>query len=183
MNVPDMAKTYDEQAAHFATFAPDSFTFAHIERPAWDRYLTDELKPDTKVLDIGSGSGRMARYFVSKGVKPQNITGVEISGNLVEIAKQQVPGVNFVCGDARGQIGIADGSLDLVTSHMVLEFLDPKGLREVLASVARLLSHGRLAPAAGSGSLESSRIRSDSQARSGSIHHQGLAVSHNHRVS
>jgi ubiquinone/menaquinone biosynthesis C-methylase UbiE len=135
-----MAVAYDEQAGDFAKFAPESFTFAHIEKPAYKKFLT--IHPDFKCLDIGAGSGRIAKMLIERGAKPENITGVEISANLVEIAKRDVPGVNFVCGDAREPIGIADGTLDLVTSHMVLEFFDEEGLAQVLATVYRLLKPG-----------------------------------------
>lgn len=136
----DMAKAYDEQADDFAKFAPESFTFAHIEKPAYDRYLA--IMPGYKCLDIGAGSGRIAKMLLRRGVKPQNMNGVEISANLVEIAKRDVPGVNFVCGDAREPIGIEDGTLDLVTSHMVLEFFDEDGLDKVLQTVVRVLKPG-----------------------------------------
>ncbi len=140
MKTPNMAKAYDQQAGNFAKFAPESFTFAHIEKPAYDKFLV--VDSSFKCLDIGAGSGRIAKMLIGRNVKPKNITGVEISANLVEIAKRDVPGVNFICGDAREPIGIADGTLDLVTSHMVLEFFDEQGLADVLASVYRLLKPG-----------------------------------------
>ena len=137
--MPDMAKTYDEQARHFAKFAPSSFTFVQVERPAYERHVRMHCWPPTKALDIGSGAGRMASYLTSRGVKPENITGIEISPNLVEIARQEVPGATFICGDARDGIPYPDNTFDLVTSHMVLEFLDDEGLKKVLSEVHRIL--------------------------------------------
>lgn len=138
----DMAKLYNQQAWHFAKFAPSSFTFVHVERPAYDKHVRMHCWPDKKVLDIGSGAGRMAHYLTSRGVKPENIVGVEISSELVEIARQEVPKAIFICGDAR-KLDLPEASFDLITSHMVLEFLDDVGLADVLKNVHRWLKpHG-----------------------------------------
>ena len=138
--MPDMAKTYNEQAENFARFAPQSFTFVHIEKPAWEKLL--DVNEETRVLDIGSGSGRMAGYLTTRKIKPENITGIEISQNLVDIAKRQIKGANFICGDARERIPAPDGSFDLVISHMVMEFFDEEGLLCVLLNAHRLLKKG-----------------------------------------
>jgi len=133
-----MAATYDQQATQFAGFAPESFTFRYIEQPAYNTHIQLYCWPKTKALDIGAGSGRMAQYLWSHGVR--NITGVEISPNLVELAKKTVPGATFICGDIREPLALPPASFDLITSHMVLEFLDDDGLMKTLNNVRRLLT-------------------------------------------
>ena len=46
------------------------------------------LPPNARVLDVGCGSGVKAKYLISHGLK---VTGIDISENLLEIAKREAP--------------------------------------------------------------------------------------------
>lgn len=52
------------------------------------------LPEQAKVLDIGSGSGEpVAKFLVEKGI---NVTGIDISKNMVELARKNVPEATFI---------------------------------------------------------------------------------------
>ncbi|NHJ04890.1 MAG: class I SAM-dependent methyltransferase [Candidatus Heimdallarchaeota archaeon] len=52
------------------------------------------LPVKAKVLDVGSGSGEpVAKFLVEKGI---NVTGIDISKNMVELAQKNVPQATFI---------------------------------------------------------------------------------------
>ena len=63
-------------------------------------YLTN---PEMRILDVGCGTGRHAINLATKGYK--NITGIDLSPNLISAAKKVAKGknvqVDFRVGDAR----------------------------------------------------------------------------------
>ena len=62
-------------------------------------WVISNLKPGSKVLDIGSGTGRPAcQLLVQAGF---NVTGIDISPVMVRIASEQVPQARFVQEDWR----------------------------------------------------------------------------------
>ena len=78
--MPDKTlKYYDDNAEGFAGTTAD-LAFSDIQ----DRFLK-YLKPDALILDLGCGSGRDSRYFLSKGYAVEAIDGSE---EMVRIARQ-----------------------------------------------------------------------------------------------
>ena len=51
-----------------------------------------------KILDIGCGPGRDAKYFSEHGLK---VTGIDLSSNFVKMASQNVPNAKFMQMDMR----------------------------------------------------------------------------------
>ncbi|WP_116201466.1 class I SAM-dependent DNA methyltransferase [Amycolatopsis circi] len=63
------------------------------------RELLAVLPPSARVLDIGSGTGRPAAAdLVAAG---HRVTGIDVSAEMVRIAREQVPGAEFVQADVR----------------------------------------------------------------------------------
>src|SRR3989344_1932356 len=139
-SAPNVAKVFDQQAEVFDQFSRGSFHWRHMEKPALDRHLAPLLRPDTRAFDVGCGGGRMAEYLVEHGVPQENITGIDVSKNLLARAKEKMPGADFKEGDA-SKLEI-DKRFDLAVSHMVFEFLDTRQLRATLQNIHRHLNPG-----------------------------------------
>jgi SAM-dependent methyltransferase len=77
---------------------------------------------------------------IENGAQAINITGVEISPDQVEIAKQNIPNATFYVGDIR-VFPLPSETFDVATSNMVWEFLDDEGLEAGFRNV-----HGSLKP-------------------------------------
>ncbi|MDR6673330.1 methyltransferase domain-containing protein [Xanthomonas sp. 1678] len=88
-----------------------------------------------KVLDIGSGAGRLTEALLRQGV---DASGLELDGALVDDANARMPG-RFIQGDARA-MPFDDGQFEVVVSDGCLECMDEEGLRAALAEIRRVCS-------------------------------------------
>jgi ubiquinone/menaquinone biosynthesis C-methylase UbiE len=75
-------------------------------------FIPDYLEENAKVLDIGSGNGRLSEII---NLKTENYTGIDISLNLVKIAKERYPNGNFLVGDMR-ELPFSDGEFDVLVA-------------------------------------------------------------------
>ena len=69
-----------------------------FEQPYLDLAIS-YLKPDAKILDLGCGMGEpIGEYFIDKGYQ---LTGVDGSSKLIDLAKSRFPKSLFIVGDMR----------------------------------------------------------------------------------
>jgi len=71
------------------------------------------------VLDCGCGTGRFADLFVQRGAK---VVGMDISENMIKIAKKKVPLAEFVIGDVLN-MPFEERQFDIVACSQVLTHL------------------------------------------------------------
>ena len=57
-----------------------------------------EVKENNEVLDVACGTGVLIPYYKERKVK--SITGIDISQNMIDIAKSKFDFVSFICDDA-----------------------------------------------------------------------------------
>lgn len=94
MKEENQGKRYDLIAAEFAKMR-DSF---YLEQKYLDLFMS-YLQPNAHVVDIGCGSGYpIAAYLIEKGFQ---VTGVDGSQELLNIAKIKCPKLHTVYGDIR----------------------------------------------------------------------------------
>ena len=97
-----------------------------------------ELTPDSKILDLGSGRGDWLRLLRKEGFKP---AGVEI--NEVFAAETRKQGFEIVHGDMMVHLGRQpDNSLDLITVFHLIEHLNSEKLFLLLDEIQRTLKPG-----------------------------------------
>lgn len=90
----DQGKRYDNIAQGFADMR-DSF---YREQKYLDLFI-ERLKPNSSVLDVGCGSGfPIASYLIEKGLE---VTGIDSSKKLLDIAKVKCPDMKQILGDVR----------------------------------------------------------------------------------
>ncbi|MGW0082867.1 class I SAM-dependent methyltransferase [Streptomyces sp. NPDC003393] len=80
-------------------------------------WVLGRLAPGSRVLDVGSGTGRpTAQTLVGAG---HEVLGVDVSPVMVELAAQQVPQASFQCADIR-ELPLPDASFDAVCVYFSL---------------------------------------------------------------
>lgn len=115
--------TANDYAKYRAGF-PDAF----FERVFADGYVTSGVT----LLDIGTGTGTLARGFAGRGC---HVTGIDRSEKMVAMAKEmgQTQGldVDFLVATAE-ETGLPDSSFDIVTAGQCWHWFDrPRAAQEV----------------------------------------------------
>lgn len=114
-----LAPVYDDWWRDRGRFTPGS-------RPGWNQEVEQivsvlhSLEP-VRTLDVGCGTGFLTNELPGAGV------GLDRSEQMLEIARKQVPHVQFVRGDAT-TLPFADGSFERVFASTLFSHLEP-GLR------------------------------------------------------
>ncbi|MFE6774213.1 class I SAM-dependent methyltransferase [Streptomyces fimicarius] len=117
-----------------------AFASSDAHRASLERLLAD-LAPGSRVLDVGSGTGRpTARTLADAG---HRVLGVDVSPVMTALAARQVPGAEFRCADIR-DLPLAEGEFDAVCVYFSLLQLSRGEQGELLERLVRALRPGGL---------------------------------------
>ncbi|GAA4567837.1 class I SAM-dependent methyltransferase [Planotetraspora kaengkrachanensis] len=116
--------------------------FPHKEgQVAAGEWLIKQLKPGSRVLDVGCGTGApSAQQFAQAGCE---VTGIDISPVMLEIARENVPEGTFLELDVLELDGSL-GAFDAVTAFFSLLMLPRAGITEALGKIYSALAPGGL---------------------------------------
>lgn len=102
--------------------------------------LIKEVRAKDKILDLGCGNGLLVPEFIKKDAF---YTGVDISKELIKIARKKYPNTIFKVGDVTKKLPFKDKSLDWVFSFAVMHHLPNKKVRvKFLQEIKRVLKVG-----------------------------------------
>jgi ubiquinone/menaquinone biosynthesis C-methylase UbiE len=90
------------------------------------------------VLDAGCAAGRDCGLLSSNGYK---VTGVDLSKNLLAIAKRENPDLHFELGDIRA-MPFGDTSFDAIWANAVIHHLTKEDIEQTLREFYRVLKPG-----------------------------------------
>jgi ubiquinone/menaquinone biosynthesis C-methylase UbiE len=116
-------------------------------RPLYEQVIERlRLRPGTRLLDAGCGSGLFAELATQGGA---DVTGLDAAPGLVEYARRRRPTADYVVGDLQ-RMPFDDGAFDVVTAfNSALYAADP---RRALAEIARVTApSGRAVVTVGAG--------------------------------
>src|SRR6266581_8758830 len=93
-----------------------------------------------KILEIGCGTGYWLREFVKWGVRPENITGIDLLSDRVTEAKKLCPeAVQVRCGSA-ADLAFPKDTFDLVLQSTVFtSVLDPRMKQQMASEMLRVV--------------------------------------------
>ena len=93
---------------------------------------------DKNVLEIGCGVGRWSQYMIDKGAV---YTGIDISQEMIKIAKKRIPkGIFYV--STGENLNFKDESFDLVFSITVLHHIPYEKKEKVIKEMCRVVKVG-----------------------------------------
>ena len=116
-------------------------------RPLYEHALERlHLRPGTRLLDAGCGTGLFAELAAQAGA---DVSGLDAAPGLVAYARRRRPAADYVVGDLE-HMPFDDGDFDIVTAfNSVLYAADP---RRALVEMARVIApEGRAFVTAGAG--------------------------------
>ena len=96
-NLMDVRSAYDTVAETYSTVIPDTSFEAPLDMAMVDHFIAHMRgTADRTVIDVGCGAGRMSSYLGQAGL---NVSGVDLSPEMVRIAQQLHPGLSFELGE------------------------------------------------------------------------------------
>ncbi len=131
-----MKQYYDARATEYDEWYRDEGQYAARERPGWHdavRALEHAVAslPSARTLDVACGTGFLTRHL--RG----DITGLDQSARMLEIARERTPRGQFVQGDAM-QLPFEGGSFDRVFTGHFYGHLERAAREAFLAQARRL---------------------------------------------
>ncbi len=83
-----------------ASLYQDNFMHLDLYNDSYDIFCSAIKKQNAAIFEIGCGPGNITKYLVNK--RPDFIIdATDVSPNMIELAKQNVPAANFLLLDAR----------------------------------------------------------------------------------
>lgn len=125
-------RAYDNAASSYAMHISDPIDaplHAYYEKPAMHAEYP-QLEGLT-VLCLGCGTGEDAQWIKDQGAR--EVTAIDISPGMVEVAERSYPDINFQVMDM-SSLEFADNSFDLLCSSLAIHYIDDwnQSLREAL---------------------------------------------------
>lgn len=133
----DVEHSYDRVAAEYALRI-----FGELEHKPLDRQLLDRFAERVQglgpVCDLGCGPGHVARYLHERGVQ---VTGLDLSAEMVEQARRLNPGIEFRRGDMLS-LDLEDGAWGGVAAFYSIIHVPRTEIAVALAEIKRVLRLG-----------------------------------------
>ena len=131
--ITELSKSYDALAATYASGR-------HLFDTSPLLHQCAALVPgNARVLDVGCGAGEpVSAYFAKRG---DQVTGIDISSEMLELARRQVPAANFTQMDLR-HLEFAEAQFDLLTAVYCVFHLDREEHQSIFDGFARVLKPG-----------------------------------------
>lgn len=132
-----------EETVHIYDRRADEYAGRWLNSPVVTRQCADfaasiDRSFGLRILDIGCGPGRDAKYFLDREFE---VVGIDLSGGLLKIARQEVPGATFFKMDMR-HLGFAPASFGgLWVCASFLHIPKKEGL-DTLCGFRRILRSG-----------------------------------------
>ena len=136
----ELRAAHDVLAAFYVEHLAGMLERMPVERAVLDLFaeLTLAAGLGAEVGDVGCGTGRLAPYLASKGLTPR---GVDLSAEMVRVARRDHPGFSFEVADLRA-LPFPDGSLAGVVCWYSLLFLAPEDRAVAFGELARVVRPG-----------------------------------------
>jgi SAM-dependent methyltransferase len=119
--------------------APRDWTdlMASFQSPFWEAVLdAARVGKGTRLLDAGCGSGGASVLAAERGA---DVSGLDASGPLIEVAREQVPDADFRVGEME-ELPYGDGAFDAVVAISSLQYTEDK--QRALGELVRVCTSG-----------------------------------------
>ncbi len=134
-----MKAYYEARAAEYDDWWLGAGSFGQRNRPGWDEERTALIEaiaalPPARTLDLACGTGYLTRHL------PGEITGLDQSASMLELASARVPDAGFVQSDAL-RLPFQDGTFERIfASHFYGHLEEEHERGRFLAEARRVAS-------------------------------------------
>lgn len=103
--------------------------------------LGTPLRPDSRIVDFGSGWGRITRFFL-RDARLENISGLDVDQYFVNVSNETFGSARFQTCNPLPPTAIAENSVDLITAFSVFSHLSEDACLQWIDEFARVLKPG-----------------------------------------
>ena len=127
-------KTWDKVAKLYE----DKFMNLDLYDDTYDAFCEHITKVNPAILEIGCGPGSITKYLLTK--RPDfNIKAIDVSPNMIELAKKNNPSANFKVMDSR-DISQLETKFDAVICGFCLPYLSELDCSKLIKDCKNLLN-------------------------------------------
>ena len=131
-----MAAYYEARAREYDDWYEGTGRFEGRDRPAWRESLVELADalgalPPAVTLDVACGTGYATRWL------PGELTGLDQSAGVLEVARRRLPGARFVQGDALA-LPFVTGAFERVATMSFYGHLEDGDRERFLAEARRV---------------------------------------------
>jgi 2-polyprenyl-3-methyl-5-hydroxy-6-metoxy-1,4-benzoquinol methylase len=120
----------------------EKFMDLDLYNETYDFICNSILKDNARILDVGCGPGNITKYLLSK--RPDfDILGIDISPNMIKLAKKNNPTARFNVLDIRNSNQI-QSSFDGIICGFCLPYLSQNDCKNLIISCSNLLNENGL---------------------------------------
>lgn len=134
--IKETIETYDKTAVKYQ----DKFMEMDLYNDTFDRFCDLVGKQGAGILDIATGPGNVVKYLYSKR-SDCKILGIDLSPNMIELAKKNNPQADFAVMDCRN-IDMIDRKFDAVMCAFCLPYLSREESGKLIFDSSTLLNPG-----------------------------------------
>ena len=128
-------KDYNNRNFYSPTELDDMYNERYgISRSEMNNVFLGDIDRDAKILEVGCNVGQQLRHLQLMGF--ENLYGIEIQQDAVEMAKSRTKNINIIQGSAF-DLPFKDANFDLVFTSGVLIHIAPKNIKKVLEETYR----------------------------------------------
>ena len=95
------------------------------------------LKPKS-IFEVGCGFGRNIKFLIENGIKPNSITGLDISGRMIKLARDYINNNRVKLSVISIEKFAEIKNFDLVFTHGVLMHIPPNNTEKALDNIIRI---------------------------------------------
>ena len=129
----EMTKTYNKIAKKYEEEARQDW-----ENKKYADMFLKYLNKNASILDIGCGTGELLKYYSDKGFE---VAGLDISGEMLNIAKEKVPSSKFIQMSVY-DINKIEEKFDGISATFVLVHIPKEKINEVIGKIYEKLNKG-----------------------------------------
>ncbi|PTX44617.1 methyltransferase family protein [Christiangramia gaetbulicola] len=123
----------------YASNYQDKYMNLELYADTLDTFIDILKKDDAKILDAGCGPGNISKYLLDRCPRLK-ILGIDISENMIALARNNNPEAQFKIMDCRKIDGLSE-IYDAVIAGFISSYLNQKELSDFIKNTAGLLKY------------------------------------------
>jgi 2-polyprenyl-3-methyl-5-hydroxy-6-metoxy-1,4-benzoquinol methylase len=135
-NYKHIFETWDQLASPYQ----DKFMNLDFYNDTYDLFCQEVEKRNAKILEVGCGPGNITKYLLSRRPDLQ-IEGLDVSPNMIKLAKVNNPTANFNVMDCR-EMDKLTSTVDAIICGFCMPYLSKEDCAKFIKNCAGLLTVG-----------------------------------------